>query len=207
MNVETGILQGGRVRLEPLEHRHRDGLVAASAIDPSLYRWSAVPRSVAAVERYIETALNGRNAGVAAPFATIRQADGEVIGSTRFWNLERWAWPEGHADHGREAPDTGEIGHTWLAHAAIRTGANTEAKLLLLTHAFETWRVKSIYFHTDARNERSRNALAGIGAKFEGILRAHRLAVDGIARDSARFSIIAPEWPGVKEGLVRRLAR
>jgi N-acetyltransferase len=207
MNVETGILQGGYIRLEPLERRHRDGLVTASAIDSSLYRWSAVPVGPEAAERYIETALSWRNAGVAAPFATVRQADGEVIGATRLWNLERWAWPAGHPDHGREAPDTGEIGHTWLSRPAIRTAANTEAKLLLLTHAFEVWRVKSIYFHTDSRNERSRNALAGIGAKFEGILRAHRMAVDGIPRDSARFSIIAAEWPGVKDALTQRLAR
>jgi RimJ/RimL family protein N-acetyltransferase len=139
------------------------------------------------------------------PFATIRAEDGAVIGSTRFWNLERWSWPEGHKDYGRTMPDACEIGYTWLAASAIRTAANTEAKLLMLAHAFETWRVLRVCFHTDVRNERSRAALERIGGKFEGILRAHRMAADFIPRDSARFSILAAEWPDVKKRLLRLL--
>jgi RimJ/RimL family protein N-acetyltransferase len=202
MGVESLILQGRQVRLEPLEHRHVDGLVAA-ADDPALYRWSPVPQSEVAAASYVDTALAWRDAGTAVPFAIVRMADGAVIGSTRFWNLERWAWPEGHPSFGRKAPDACEIGYTWLSRATIRTGANTESKLLMLTHAFEVWRVLRVCLHTDARNERSRAALERIGAQFEGILRAHRMAADFIARDSVRYSIIAAEWPGVKERLTQ----
>ena len=135
------------------------------------------------------------------PFAIVRTDGGVVIGSTRFWNLERWAWPQGHPRHGRSAPDACEIGYTWLTRSAIRTAANTQAKLLMLTHAFEAWQVLRVCFHTDARNQRSRAALERIGGKFEGILRAHRMAADYTARDSVRFSIVAAEWPEVKERL------
>jgi RimJ/RimL family protein N-acetyltransferase len=132
---------------------------------------------------------------------TVRIADGLIIGSTRFWKMERWAWPVGHERHGRKAPDVCEIGYTWLAASAIRTAANTEAKLLMLKHAFEQWGVLRVSFHTDIRNQRSRAALERIGGRFEGILRAHRMASDYIARDSARYSIIAAEWPEVERRL------
>ena len=203
METESPLLQGKTVRLEPLHLRHADGLAAASAPDPSLYRWSPIPQGKIEAVKYIETALAWRDAGTAVPFATVRLEDGVVIGSTRFWNLERWAWPQGHALHGRGVPDACEIGYTWLGRSAIRTAANTEAKLLMLTHAFETWRVLRVCFHADARNERSRAALERIGGKFEGILRAHRMAADYIARDSARYSIVAAEWPDVKQHLFR----
>jgi RimJ/RimL family protein N-acetyltransferase len=139
------------------------------------------------------------------PFAIIRLDGGMVIGSTRFWNIERWAWPQGHPRHGRQFPDACEIGYTWFTRSAIRTAANTEGKLLMLTHAFETWQVLRVCFHTDSRNQRSSAALERIGAKFEGILRAHRMALDFIPRDSARYSIVATEWPGVKQRLTQRL--
>ena len=128
-------------------------------------------------------------------------SDGTVIGSTRFFNLERWSWPPGHARHGNLFPDVCEIGYTWLTRSAIRTPANTEAKLLMLTHAFEAWQVLRVCLHTDVRNQRSRAAIERIGGKFEGILRAHRMAADYIARDSARYSIMAAEWPAVKQRL------
>jgi RimJ/RimL family protein N-acetyltransferase len=203
--AEGVVLQGQHVRLEPLEDRHIDGLVAASSVDPELYRWSPVPRGKAAATKYIETALAWKEAGTAVPFAIVRVSDDAVIGSTRFWNIERWAWPEGHASHGRSTPDACEIGYTWLAKPAIRSAANTEAKFLMLNHAFESWQVLRVCFHTDSRNERSRAALERIGAKFEGVLRAHRMAADFIPRDSMRFSIIAAEWPEVKERLWSRL--
>ena len=190
MATESVVLTGRHVRLEPLDYRHVDGLVAASAVDPSLYQWSPVPQGKAAATTYVDTALAWRDAGTALPFATVRVDDGVVIGSTRFFDLERWAWPSGHARHGRSAPDACEIGYTWLTRSAIRTAANTEAKLLMLTHAFETWKVLRVCLHTDARNQRSRAAIERIGGKFEGILRSHRMAADYIARDSARFSII-----------------
>ena len=107
--------------------------------------------------------------------------------------------------HGRGVPDACEIGYTWYAHSAIRTAANTECKLLMLAYAFETWRVLRVCLHADARNLRSRAAIERIGGWFEGILRAHRMAADFIARDSARYSIVAAEWPEVKAKLVQFL--
>jgi RimJ/RimL family protein N-acetyltransferase len=192
---------GRHIRLEPLDHCHVDALAAASAGDRSLYQWSPVPQGTLEATTYINTALAWRDASTAVPFAIVNLSDGVVIGSTRFWNLERWSWPEGHARHGHRLPDACEIGYTWLARTAIRTAANTEAKLLMLTHAFETWQVLRVCFHTDARNERSRAALERIGGKFEGILRAHRMAADFIPRDSVRYSIVAAEWAVVKRRL------
>jgi RimJ/RimL family protein N-acetyltransferase len=199
------VLSGTHVRLEPLDHRHIDGLAAAAAVDRSLYQWSPIPQGKVEATSYVDTAIAWRDAGSAVPFAIVRVQDGIVIGSTRFFNLERWAWPQDHARYGRQNPDACEIGYSWLTSSAIRTAANTEAKLLLLTHAFETWHVLRVCLHTDVRNQRSRAAIERIGAKFEGILRAHRMAADFIARDSARFSILAAEWPEVKQRLNRLL--
>jgi RimJ/RimL family protein N-acetyltransferase len=199
------LLEGRYIRLVPLSPAHAEGLVAASAGDAALYQWSQVPRGADEVARYIETALRLRDEGKAAPFATIRVSSGAVIGSTRFFDLERWAWPAGHERHGREHADVCEIGYTWLTAGAIRTAANTEAKLLMLTHAFEAWGMMRVCLHTDARNERSRAAIERIGGKFEGMLRSHRMAADFTPRNSARYSIVAEEWPGVKARLVKRL--
>lgn len=200
-------LPGRHVRLEPLELNHVAALAAASAGDPELYRWSLVPRGEAEVRRYVETALAWRAAGTALAFATVRLSDDKVIGSTRFFDLERWAWPAGHPRQGRTLPEVCEIGYTWLSHDALRSAANTEAKYLMLSHAFEAWGVLRVCLHTDARNERSRAAILRIGGKFEGILRAHRLAADATPRDSARYSITTAEWPAVKRGLEEKLAR
>jgi len=202
MPIEPFSLQGRHVRLEPLSLNHINALVAASSgADPSLYAWSPIPQNPADAKRYIETALAWREAGTAVPFATVRQSDGLVIGSTRFFDIEYWPWPAGQRFHGRTTPDVCEIGYTWLAPSAIRTAANTEAKLLMLTHAFEHWQVHRVCLHTDVRNQRSRDAIARIGGKFEGILRAHRMASDLTVRDSARFSITAAEWPEAKQRL------
>ena len=202
--VENVALAGRHVRLDPLEHHHVDGLAAASAADSSLYQWSAVPQGKAEVVSYVDTAEAWRDAGTAVPFAIVRVDDGVVVGSTRFFDIERWAWPQGHPRHGCIV-DACEIGYTWLARSAIRTAANTEAKLLMLTHAFETWQLLRVCLHTDVRNQRSRTAIERIGGKFEGILRSHRMAADHTARDSARYSIVAAEWPEVKQRLTRRL--
>ncbi|MFY9853327.1 MAG: GNAT family protein [Terracidiphilus sp.] len=195
------VLSGTQIRLEPLEQRHAEGLASAAANDPSLYQWTAVPKGRIAVVDYIETALAWRDAGTAVPFAIIRIEDGAVLGSTRFFDIERWAWPQGHSRCGRQHPDACEIGYTWLTRSAIRTAANTEAKLLMLTHAFESWHVLRVCLHTDARNQRSKAAIERIGGKFEGILRAHRMAADFTPRDSARYSIVEAEWPDVKRRL------
>ena len=210
MGTEDLVLSGKHVRLEPLNHRHVDGLVAAAAGDRSLYQWSPIPAGKTEAALYIDTALAWQDAGTAVPFAIVsvndvRVDDGIVIGSTRFWNIERWAWPPGHPRHGRQAPDACEIGYTWLNRSAIRTPANTEAKFLMLTHAFEMWQVLRVCLHTDVRNQRSRAAIERIGGKFEGILRAHRMAADFTPRDSARYSIVAAEWPDVKQQLSHRL--
>jgi len=205
MPTESPTLQGRHIRLEPLAHRHADGLVQAAAADPSLYQWSPVPQGKLEASQYIDTALAWQEAGTAVTFATIGLDNGAVIGSTRFFNLERWPWPRGHALHNRTTPDACEIGYTWLTKSAIRTPANTESKLLMLAYAFEEWDVLRVCLHTDIRNQRSRAAIERIGGQFEGILRAHRMAADFIPRDSARYSILAAEWPTVKHRLTTRM--
>jgi RimJ/RimL family protein N-acetyltransferase len=205
MDTASLLLSGTHVRLEPLDHRHIAPLVEASSNGAEFYDWSFVPQGEEQVRTYVEQALLLAASGRAVPFAAVRQSDGVVIGSTRFFDLERWPWPKVRRPRADAAYDTCEIGYTWLAPAAIRTAANTEAKLLMLTHAFETWGLRSVAFHTDARNARSRAAIERIGGHFEGILRSHRLAVDFVPRDSARYSILESEWPGVKERLARLL--
>jgi RimJ/RimL family protein N-acetyltransferase len=191
-------LTGRHVRLEPLHPSHIPGLVRAAAADPTLYQWSLVPQTESETQRYVDTALSWRQAGTAYPFAIVRMQDGLVLGSTRFWNIERWSWPAGHARHGRESLDVCEIGYTWLSSAAVRTAANTEAKRLMLGHAFESWQALRVCFCTDERNSRSRAALERIGARCEGILRSHRMAADYAPRNTVSYSIIAAEWPAVR---------
>lgn len=206
VKIEDLVLTGRTVRLEPIGLHHVDGLLAAATADPSLYKWTVVPQTRAAMKSYMETAMALREAGTGLAFATVRIEDDTVIGATRFFDMERWSWPAGHARHGNPHPDVCEIGYTWLSRSAIRTPANTEAKLMMLTHAFETWGMVRVCLHTDARNERSRAAMERIGCKFEGILRSHRMASDFIPRDSARYSIVAAEWPVAKERLVEMAA-
>ncbi len=200
----AGPLIGARVRLEPLRHEHVPGLLAAASGGGDLYHWSPVPQDEAQVRQYVETAVAARDSGTAVPFAVVRMADDTVIGSTRFWDLGYWPWPESRR---RTGPDTCEIGYTWLAPTAIRTGTNTEIKRLMLTHAFEVWQVRSVCLHTDVRNQRSRDAMQRIGARFEGVLRAHRLGADLNPRDSARFSITAAAWPSVRQHLEKLAAQ
>jgi RimJ/RimL family protein N-acetyltransferase len=203
MSPLATVLEGELVRLEPLELAHAEALAAAAAGDRSLYRWTWVPDGVEAARAYIAEA---RADQAFVPFATVRLADGLVVGSTRY-RVEFWAWPAGHPEHGRATPDSAEIGWTWLAASAVRSGINTEAKLLMLGHAFEAWRVHSVFLTTDARNQRSRTAIARLGAQLDGVLRAVRPAADGTVRDSARFSITAAEWPAVRARLQGYLGR
>ena len=205
MKIPYPTLTGRHIRLEPLERRHIPGLAAASAGDPELYRWSPVPQGETRVTAYVDTALAWRKAGSALAFAHVRLSDGAILGSTRFFNLEYWDWPTGHAFYGRSTPTACEIGYTWLAQSAVRTAANTETKFLMLEYAFETWQALRVCLHTDARNVRSRAAIERIGCKFEGILRCHRMAAESIPRDSARFSMVAAEWPEAKQQLTARL--
>jgi RimJ/RimL family protein N-acetyltransferase len=206
MSLETPVLAGKHIRLEPLETRHIEGLAAAGSGDAEdLYRWTVVPQGIDATAQYVNTAISWRDAGTSFPFATVRQEDNVVIGSTRFFDIERFPWPQDHERHGRLRPDVCEIGYSWLSSSSIRTGANTEAKLLMLTHAFEEWQVLRVCLHTDERNARSRTAIERIGGKFEGILRSHRMAADHTPRNSARYSIVASEWPAAKQRLAALL--
>lgn len=206
--MRFGTLEGKLVRLEPLSEQYVIALTRAVCCrNPELYRWTQVPSTVDEAQRYIATALAMRDAGTALPYAIVRRDDDAVVGSTRIFNIERWAWPADHPRHGRAEGDVAEIGSTWLSSDALRTGINTEAKLLLLTHCFETLGLLGVCLHTDARNQRSRTAIERLGARFDGILRAHRLAVDLTPRDSVRYSFIAAEWPQTKlriAGLLQR---
>jgi RimJ/RimL family protein N-acetyltransferase len=201
-------LQGRFVRLEPLTLAHAPALVAASTADAAEnYPYTFVPRTLAEAEGWIGQGLAAQAAGTQLPFATVDAQSGVVVGSTRFGNIERWSWPDGVARRPAGNPDVAEIGWTWLSRAAQRTSINTEAKLLMLTHAFEQWKVFRMMLKTDARNQRSRDAIARLGARLDGVLRAWQPASDGGPRDTAIFSILAAEWPRVKAGLEAKLAR
>ena len=191
------VLEGRTVRLVPLVLDLVPDLVAAATEDRATYGYTNVPPDEAAMTAYVEAAL-------AAPdqyaFATCSAADGRIVGSTRLGSLD-W-WPSSS----RDDPDVAEIGWTWLAGSAQRTAVNTEAKLLMLTHAFEVWHVARLQLKTDALNARSRAAIERIGARFEGVLRRHTPAFGRPGpRDSAMYSIVPDEWPDVKSRLMARL--
>ena len=205
--VRPVVLEGRHVRLEPRGLDHARALLAAASGPRDTYGFTTVPADEPAMAGYIESALRDQAAGRALPFATVARAAGRAVGSTRFGNIEFWAWPPGNANQrGEDTPDVAEIGWTWLAAEAQRTPINTEAKLLMLTHAFEEWRVHRVSLMTDARNERSCNAILRVGARFDGVIRAQRTAVDGTIRDTAAFSILESEWPTIKSKLQSRLA-
>ncbi len=187
-------LAGRFVRLEPLSLEHLPGLVAVG-LDPEL--WRLIPTQItdaAGMRRYVESALADGEAGRAIPFATIEQATGTVVGSTRFGNLE--------PAHRRV-----EIGWTWIAAPWQRSAVNTEAKLLMLTHAFEKLAMNRVELKTDALNARSRAAIARIGATEEGTLRHHMVTESGRLRDTVYFSLLRDEWPEAKRRLTARLSK
>jgi RimJ/RimL family protein N-acetyltransferase len=187
-------LTGRRIRMEPLADYHLEDL-ARVAYDDRVWRWTiAKPMDDATLRAWFDTAQTNADAGDEVPFATIDLATDRAVGSSRYMTIA----PE----HRRL-----EIGWTWLGTAYQRTGANREAKLLQLTHAFETLGAERVEFKTHARNVASRTALLGIGATFEGVLRHHTIMPDGSNRDSAFYGVIAPEWPAVKARLVDLLAR
>ena len=196
-------LQNQFVRLEPLLPAHIPALLGIAQTSPrDVYALTTVPDTLAGMTAYVDAALEMAAQGRAAPFATIDAISGSVVGSSRLANLEFWAWAAGNRQAKTDGtPDAAEIGWTWLAPAAQRSSINTAAKLLMLSHAFETWRVRRVTLKTDARNERSRNAILRIGASFEGVLRCHVPASDGGVRDSAMYAILEVEWPGVKARL------
>ncbi len=204
----TVTLTGEHVRLVPLTEAHVDGLFAAATRDRTTYDFTYVPDSRDAMGRYVATALADLAAGRAMPFTTTR-LDGEVVGTTRFGNIERWVWPEPFAERGRGdgEPDAVEIGWTWLRRDMQRSAVNTEAKLLMLGHAFDVWKVQRVALRTDRRNARSRAAIERLGASLDGVLRAHVPGSDGSIRDTASYSILQSEWGGVKRALEARLGR
>ena len=192
MKIEPVTLQGRVVRLEPLALAHVPGL-ARVGLDPELWRW--IPTQVAdaaQMQAWVQTALDEQTAGTSLPFAIISQASGEAIGSTRYMNIV--------PAHRRL-----EIGSTWLSTAAQRSGANTEAKLLLLTHAFEALKAIRVELKTDALNSKSRAAIARIGGIEEGIFRRHVICASGRVRDTVYFSMLDNEWPVVKTRLFSML--
>lgn len=199
--LEGPVLRGELVRLEPLDHRHAPDLAVAAEEDRGSFGFTWVPRA-AEVGAYIDEQHARAAAGRLAPYAQVSMESGRAVGATAFWDPRLW-------------PDRGElcaieVGFTWLATSAQGTGVNTEAKLLLFQHAFETWQVARVDLKTDARNSRSRAAIENVGARFEGVLRnwskSWAPGEDGLLRDSAIFSITAQEWPERRAGLEQRLA-
>ncbi len=203
--LSTTALRGRQVLLEPLALAHVESLLAAASESRESYAIANVPADVAGMRRFVEEALADAERGRALPFVTVSVRERRVVGSTRFGSAERWSWPGPPAPPLPVGPDAVEIGWTWLAASAQRTAINTEAKLLMLTHAFEVWRVRRVTLKTDARNARSRAAMDRIGCRFDGILRAHMPAWGGGVRDSAMYSVIATEWPEVRAGLLARV--
>lgn len=192
MKLEPVTLEGRGVRLEPLAASHHAALCEVG-LDPEL--WRLVPYRVSTPDEmrgYIDSALEAQAAGTAIPFATVEIASGRVVGSTRFMNIDA-------------ANRRVEIGATWLAAPWQRTTINTEAKYLMLRHAFETWHCIRVELKTDALNQRSRQAMLRIGAREEGTLRQHMVTWSGRLRDTVYFSILDSEWPAVKANLEVKL--
>lgn len=202
---EVPVLRGRLVRLEPLSVRHREDLAAAAEEDRSSYGFTVVPRGWE-TGQYLAAHAQRVKSGMLAPFAQVRCSDGRAVGVTAYWDPRSWP---GRSELYAELCAV-DIGWTWLAASAQRTGINTEAKLLLLEYAFETLGVVRVGFSADARNERSRQAIERLGARFEGVLRhwspSRAPGEEGLLRDSAIFSVIAPEWPAAKALLRRRVA-
>ncbi len=199
--MDAPTLENDAVRLLPLDAGHVDALVAASAEDPDRYRWNVVPQGRDGMAAYVAKAVAGSEAGHMLPFAVERRSEARLVGSTRFARIERWDWPDGHPEHGRTTPDVCEIGYTWLAASTLRTEVNTNAKLLLLGHAFSAWDVHVVRIRTDARNVPSCRAIERLGLRRDGVVRAERAAVDGTVRDSALYSVTRDEWPQVRAGI------
>lgn len=194
MNVVPVTLEGSVVRLEPLRRSHHPGLCEVG-LDPELWTWTNI--GIATPEEmtdYIRGALSAQAAGTALPFTTILRESGRVMGGTRFMNIER--------THRRV-----EIGFTWIGREWQRTAVNTEAKYLMLRHAFETWNCIRVELKTDVLNRKSRAAIQRIGAIEEGVLRRHMITSSGRVRDTVYYSILDSEWSRVKTDLEATLAR
>jgi RimJ/RimL family protein N-acetyltransferase len=200
--LDVPALHGTMVRLEPLSMCHAADLAVSADENRSAYGFTWVPSGLE-IESYLRSQFDRAETGKLAPFAQIRLSDQRAVGCTAYW--EPRPWP------GRSEPCAVEIGWTWLAASAQRTGINVESKLLLFKHAFEQFGVARVDIKTDARNERSRRAIEGLGAHFEGVLRSWSQSwapgEEGRLRDSAMYSVISSEWPNCEDHLRKRLAR
>lgn len=192
MNLQAIVLEGSHVRLEPLSESHHEALCKIG-LDPELWKW--IPFQVLTPEQmtaYIRSALADQEKGISLPFATIDQATQTVVGSTRYMNIDL-------------ANKRLEIGSTWIVKPWQRTAINSEAKYLMMRHAFETLGCNRVEWKTDALNTQSRNAILRLGATEEGIFRQHVVTWSGRLRDSVYFSVIASEWPEVKKNLAAKI--
>jgi N-acetyltransferase len=194
MKIEPLTLNGEFIRLDPLTFGHHQALCEAG-LDEEIWRLNPTPvDSPAAMKKYIETALEEQKAGTALPFVTIEKSTGTLVGATRFGNI----------DVGNRRT---EIGWTWINPLWQKTYVNTEAKFLMLRHAFEVWNCVRVEFKTDVLNEKSRRAILRLGAREEGVLRQHIVCASGRLRDSVYFSILDNEWHAVKKNLLRKLGK
>ncbi|HTY36984.1 MAG TPA: GNAT family N-acetyltransferase [Bacteroidota bacterium] len=194
MDIKPVVLEGQYVRLEPLQPEHLPGLCDVG-LDPELWRWTpTIVRTPDDMRAYVRTALLWQEQGTALPFVTIERSTGTIVGSTRFANIET-------------AHMSTEIGWTWLGRRWQRTAINTEAKYLMLRHAFEVWGCIRVFFKTDSLNERSRTAIMRLGAQQEGVFRNHMLTHTGRIRHTVYFSIVNSEWSQIRSELEAKLQR
>ncbi|TMI76202.1 MAG: GNAT family N-acetyltransferase [Bacillati bacterium ANGP1] len=194
MDIRPVLLEGRLVRLEPLSMDHHAALCAVG-FDPELWRWTLnLVQTPEQMREYMKAALDAQARGSELPFATCERASGRAVGSTRFGNIDR-------------ANRRVEIGWTWIARPWQRTAVNTEAKYLMLRHAFEQWGCVRVELKTDVLNETSRVALRRLGAKEEGVLRRHMITATGRIRDTVYYSILDTEWPAVKAMLEAKLVQ
>ena len=199
------VLEGATVTLRPLAISDAAALAAAAAESREHYVYTRVPDGVAEAESYIAGALRDLDDGRRMPFVTLWRD--RVVGSTSYLDIEQWRWPAGSPHQRTDRPDVVEIGATWLSQSAQRTRCNTEAKLLMLRHAFDVWEVHRVALKTDERNLRSRQAIERLGARLDGVRRADMPGQDGSVRRSAYYSIVRAEWPAVSARLEAALAR
>jgi N-acetyltransferase len=203
-NLSPDGLEGTFVHLAPMGLEYVDGLLEAATEDRSTFAFAPVPWDRVSMTSYVERALAKQEEGEQLPLVTYSRAEQRIVGSTRFYDLSPWDWSSlfpGSSRRQRTTPDVAGIGYTWLRASAQRTPINTEAKLLMMTHAFEQWQVRAVRLKTDARNDRSRAAIERLGCSLDGVIRAERPGADGAVRDSAVFSMLATEWPAHRDRL------
>jgi len=199
------VLEGPTVTLRPLAIADAAALAAAAEESRQHYTYTRVPDGVEEAKSYIAAALRERDSGHRLPFVTLWHD--RVVGCTSYLDLQNWRWPAGSPLQRTDIPDVVEIGATWLSDSAQRTRCNTEAKYLMLTHAFDVWEVHRVALKTDERNARSRRAIERLGARLDGVRRADMPGQDGSVRSSAYYSIVRAEWPAVRATLEEALAR